>query len=78
VGVTSHDINAHADVVPIAPYLVEYLREALDESLSDLVFPWPDGSMRSPECDPEKVLRRALAGGGLVDGYDHSRICAMP
>ena len=64
--------GGHADVVPIAPSLVEYLREALDESLSDLVFPWPDGSMRSPECDPEKVLRRALARGGLVDGYDHS------
>ena len=28
--------------------------------------------MRSPECDPEKVLRRALGHAGLVEGYDHS------
>ena len=28
--------------------------------------------MRSPECDPEKVLRRALARAGLVEGYVHT------
>ena len=64
--------GGHADVVPIAPALAAYLREAIDESSSDLVFPWPDGSMRSPECDPEKVLRRALARAAMVEGYDHS------
>src|SRR2546430_13180616 len=47
--------------IPIAPALTPYVRAAVDASPSDLVFPWPDGSMRSPECDPEKVLRRALA-----------------
>src|SRR5207248_11667368 len=51
--------GGHADVVPIAPALGTYLREAIDESSSELVFPWSDGSMRSPECDPERVLRRA-------------------
>ncbi len=59
-------------MVPIAPALAAYLREAIDQSSSELVFPWSDGSMRSPECDPEKVLRRALARAGLVEGYDHS------
>jgi integrase len=46
--------GGHADMVPIAPALKPYLRDALDESSSDLVFPWSDGSMRSPECDPER------------------------
>ena len=64
--------GGHADMVPIAPALDSYLRDALDESSSDLVFPWPDGSMRSPECDPEKVLRRALSHAGLVERYEHS------
>src|SRR5436190_1299660 len=64
--------GGHADVIPIAPALAPYLQAAIDSSPSDLVFPWPDGSMRSPECDPEKVLRRALARAGLVERYDHS------
>jgi integrase len=64
--------GGHADMVPIAPSLEPYLRDALDESSSDLVFPWPDGSMRSPDCDPEKVLRRALGHAGLVERYEHS------
>jgi len=63
--------GGHADVVPIAPALEPSLKSAIDESTSELVFPWEDASMRSPECDPEKVLRRALARAGLVDGYDH-------
>jgi len=64
--------GGHADVVPIAPALAPYLKSAVDESGSEFVFPWEDGSMRSPECDPEKVLRRALARAGLVEGYDHT------
>jgi len=63
--------GGHADVVPIAPALAPYLQAAIDTSPSDLVFPWDDGSMRSPGCDPEKVLRRALARAGLVERYDH-------
>ncbi len=64
--------GGHADVIPIAPALAPYLQAAIDASPSDLVFPWDDGSMRSPECDPEKVLRRALARAGLVERYEHS------
>src|SRR5438477_634854 len=64
--------GGHADVVPIAPALGTYLRAAIDESSSELVFPWSDGSMRSPECDPEKVLRRALGRAGMVERYEHS------
>jgi integrase len=67
--------GGHADLVPISPVLDAYLRTAIDESPSDFVFPWPDGSMRSPECDPEKVLRRALAHAGLVERYEHSCRC---
>lgn len=64
--------GGHADMVPISAVLDGYLRTAIDASSSDFVFPWSDGSMRSPECDPEKVLRRALAHAGLVERYEHS------
>jgi len=64
--------GGHADVIPVAPALAPYLHDAIDASPSDLMFAWPDGSMRSPECDPEKVLRRALGRAGLVERYDHS------
>lgn len=63
--------GGHTDAIPIAPGLVPYLEEAL-ESKGDLVFPWPDGRMRSPGTDPQKILRTALARAGLVVGYDHT------
>ncbi len=63
--------GGHADVLPIAEPLLPYLVEALERSTSDLVFPAADGSMRSPEADPQKVLRHALGRAGLVLGYEH-------
>ena len=62
--------GGHADVIPIAPPLKPYLAAAL-ESPGDLVFPAPGAGMRSPEADPQKVLRHALARAGIVVGYDH-------
>jgi integrase len=70
--------GGHADVMPIAPALAPYLQAAIDASPSELVFPWSDGSMRSPECDPQKALRRALARAGVVERYEHiCRRCAQ-
>jgi integrase len=63
--------GGHTDAIPIAPGLVPYLEEAL-ESKGDLVFPWPDGRMRSTGTDPQKILRTALARAGLLIGYDHT------
>jgi integrase len=63
--------GGHADVIPISVPLLPYLIEALDSSSSDYVFPAPDGSMRSKEADPQKVLRHALARAGLVEAYEH-------
>jgi integrase len=62
--------GGHADALPIAPPLVPFLKAAM-RSPGDLVFPWPDGRMRSREADPQKILRTALARAGLVNGYDH-------
>ncbi len=64
--------GGHADVLPIALPLAPYLRSAIDASSSDVLFPGPEGKMRTPDCDPEKVLRRALVRAGLVEGYDHT------
>lgn len=68
-----HDTTkgGHADALPIAEPLVPYLEAALRRSPSKWVLPAPDGSMRTEECDPQKVLRTALARAGLVDGYEH-------
>jgi integrase len=63
--------GGHADALPIAPPLVPFLEAAM-ESPGEMVFPWPDGRMRSPEADPQKILRTALARAGLVVGYVHS------
>jgi integrase len=63
--------GGHADVIPIATPLRPYLVDALDGSPADLVFPAGDCSMRSPEADPQKVLRHALARAGMVIGYGH-------
>ena len=62
--------GAHADALPVAAPLVPFLEAAM-RSPGDLVFPWPDGRMRTREADPQKILRTALARAGLVVGYDH-------
>lgn len=68
-----HDTTkgGHADAVPIAEPLVPYLQDAIARSPSKWVFPSSDGSMRTEECDPQKVLRTALGRAGIVDGFQH-------
>ncbi len=63
--------GGHADAIPIAEPLVPYLEDAIRRSPSQWVFPNADGSMRTEESDPQKVLRSALARAGLVDGWEH-------
>ncbi len=63
--------GGHADVIPIADPLKPFLREALLASRSVYVFPAADGSMRPEDTPLQRVLRRALARAGLVNGYDH-------
>ena len=64
--------GGHADIVPIAAPLLPYLRHAIESSTSELVFPGEDGTMRTKEADPQKVLKAALGRAGLVEGYLHS------
>src|SRR6266850_580081 len=63
--------GGHADLIPIAAPLFPILRHQLKHAPGSLVFPAADGSQRSPEADPHKVLRTALARAGLVEGYEH-------
>jgi len=52
------------------PALAAYLQGDRCESQ---IWSFPGhGSMLSPECDPEKVLRRALLSQASSSGYDHS------
>jgi integrase len=64
--------GARSDVLPIADALVPYLEDALARTPGPYLFPKPDGSMRTEDCDPEKVLRTAMKNAGIVDGYDHT------
>ncbi|GMU58941.1 MAG: hypothetical protein AMXMBFR34_07040 [Myxococcaceae bacterium] len=61
----------HADIIPIAGPLKPVLVAACNRSKSEYVFPDAHGRMRSPEADPQKVLRHALARAGLIDAYEH-------
>ncbi len=64
--------GGNADSIPIAEPLLPYLRAAVAESPSEYVFPAPDGSMRSKESDPHKIVRSSLNRAGMVDGYRHT------
>jgi integrase len=63
--------GGHADVIPIATELLPYLEDAIAASLSDLVFPSPDGSMTAEGVQLELVLRRALHRAGIVESWLH-------
>ncbi len=63
--------GGHIDAIPIAEALVPYLEDAIARSPSAWVFPGADGSMRTDQSDPQKVLRTALARAGMVEGYEH-------
>ena len=63
--------GGHADAIPIAEPLVPYLEDAIRRSTSAYVFPAADGSMRTEEATPQRVLRAALVRAGLVEGWEH-------
>lgn len=63
--------NKKRATLPIPTPLVRFLRDAVSKSPSKWVFPKEDGSMRTKESDPQKILRTALTRAGLVDGYEH-------
>jgi integrase len=63
--------GGHADLIPVAAPLFPILKHQLEHAPGSLVFPAPDGSQRSSEADPQKILRTALARAGLVEGYQH-------
>ena len=62
--------GGHDDLLPIPQELVPYLAWALEHAPGELVFPGRDGRMRTPESDPQIVLRRALSRAGFVVGYE--------
>jgi len=64
--------GGHADAIPIAEALVAFLEERDRELDERARVPGRDGRMHSPEADPQKVLRTALARAGLVDYWVHT------
>ena len=64
--------GGRAEVVPIAPQLVPFLKEALEHSPSELVFPDAKGERLAPDLALQDVLRRALGRADIVTGYQLS------
>jgi integrase len=60
-----------AAVLPIPTALRPWLERQLREAPGPLLFPAPDGSQRSREADPQKILRSALSRVGIVEGWEH-------
>ncbi len=58
--------------VPIAKPLLHYLKQAIEESPTELVFPGVNGKRRMQDCAPLEILKSSLKRAGLVDGYEHS------
>jgi len=66
-----------AAVLPLPTALRPWIEYQLAHAPGHLVFPAPDGSQRTREADPQKILRHALARAGIVEGYEHRcRWCA--
>jgi integrase len=64
-------------VLPIPSPLAQYLKHAIEQSPSDLVFPGTEGRMRPEHTAMEKIFRRILSRAGIVTGYRHvCRRCA--
>jgi len=60
-----------AAVLPLPVSLRPWIEYQVRRVPGPLVFPAPDGTQRSREADPQKILRHALARAGIVDGYEH-------
>jgi integrase len=63
--------GGHEKPIPIHPDLEPVLREAIEASPSELVFPSPDGGMVRDDFKFAVILRRAMARAGIVEGYLH-------
>jgi len=63
--------GGHEKPIPIHPDLEPVLREAVEMSASDLVFPAPHGGMVRGDFKFAPILRRAMARAGIVEGYLH-------
>jgi integrase len=60
-----------AAVLPLPTALRPWIEHQLEHAPGHLLFPAPDGSQRTREADPQKILRHALARAGIVEGYEH-------
>jgi integrase len=63
--------GGRVEAIPINSELLPYLRKAIAESPSELVFPHDNGKMRPRHTKLEDVLRRAMGRAGVVTGYIH-------
>ena len=63
--------GGHEDAIPIAEELRPYLREAIDTSPSEWLFPRPDGGRHLEGVDLVSILRTALRKAQIVTGYVH-------
>ena len=60
-----------AAVLPLPTALRPWIEYQLAHAPGHLVFPAPDGSQRTREADPQKILRNALSRAGIAEGWEH-------
>jgi excisionase family DNA binding protein len=58
-------------VLPVPPSLRPFLDEAL-KTPGPFLFPDSNGKQRSPEADPQKIVRSTLVAAGYVTGHRHT------
>lgn len=58
--------------IPLTPEALKVLASAWEEAeWGGLLFPGPDGELRSEHLRPGEVLRSAMARAGMVEGWQH-------
>jgi integrase len=62
----------HHDVLPIPGVVLPYLRDAIAQSQSALVFPAADGGMHSRHIQLGRCLRIAMIAAGVVESWTHT------
>ena len=60
-----------AAVLPLPSPIRAWIEYQVKHSPGPLLFPAPDGTQRTREADPQKILRNALSRAGIAEGWEH-------
>lgn len=64
--------GGHGGVITIPDEAAEYLKQAMDRSPNELVFPSPTGKMYPRGQKLDSIVRSALRTGGIIESFVHT------